>query len=307
MNRLWLLFIVGLSLISGMLALWPTPSAAIESTQRVVDFAGRTVAVPAKPPMRIISLSPSNTEILYAVGAGDRIIAVTEHSDYPPAALTKPRIGGFQNPDIEQIVALKPDLVLAGSLHIRTVQVLAAAKVPVVVVEPTTMQDVLTALSFVGQLTGDQQTASAARASLERRLTTIRELVAAKPRPRVFFEVWDQPFMTIGGNSYLSDIAREAGGDNVAAAKPADYMAADFEYLYSLDPDLYITVNHTGLGRELAMSSHSWLQNLRAIKQGQVHYVADDILSRPGPRSFDGLEALARILHPEIMQSWRTE
>ena len=304
MNRVGALFFIGCLSLSGLFfSLWSAPvqPAGVRS---LVDFAGRTVWLQTERPERIISLSPSNTEILYALQLEDRLIAVSEYSDYPPAAKEKPRIGGFQSPDIEQIIALRPDIVLAGSLHTRAVALLTAAGVPVAVVEPATMQDVVQAIRLVGLITGEQAAAERIAGQLTDKLQRIRSLVAAQPRRRVFLEVWDEPFMTVGGKSYLSDIVTQAGGVNVAADKPTDYMTADFEYLYSLDPDIYVAVNHLGLGRTLNMSGHPWMRNLRAVQTGQVYYVPDDILSRPGPRSFEGLVALAKLFHPEIMKSW---
>lgn len=304
MNRFFTLLLIGCLSLSGLLfSFWSEPKREV-GVRTLVDFAGRTVYLQTKQPKRIISLSPSNTEILYALELADSVLAVSEYSDYPPEAKQKPRIGGFQSPDIEQIVALRPDIVLAGSLHTRVVDVLTAAGVPVAVVEPKTMQEVLDAVTLVGDLTGKQAVAARVTGELAGQLQGIRKLVAGQPKRRTFLEVWDEPFMTIGGKSYLSDIVSQAGGVNVVADKPTDYMTSDFEYLYSLDPDVYIAVNHIGLGRTLQMSSHPWMQNLRAVKSRQVYYVPDDILSRPGPRSFEGLLELARILHPEIMKSW---
>lgn len=304
MNRFFTLFLIGCLSLSGLVfSFWsePKPETGIRT---LVDFAGRTVYLQTEQPKRIISLSPSNTEILYTLELADNILAVSEYSDYPPEAKQKPRIGGFQSPDIEQIVSLRPDIVLAGSLHTRAVEALTAAGVPVAVVEPKTMQEVLDAVKLVGDLTGKQAVAARVTSELTAQLQGIRDLVAEQPKRRTFLEVWDEPFMTIGGKSYLNDIVTQAGGVNVVADKPTDYMTSDFEYLYSLDPDVYIAVNHIGLGRTLQMSTHPWMQNLRAVKTRQVYYVPDDILSRPGPRSFEGLLELAKILHPEIMRSW---
>ncbi|WP_082816788.1 ABC transporter substrate-binding protein [Anaerosporomusa subterranea] len=304
MNRLYALFFIGCLSLSGLVfSFWSEPAQPTGS-RTLVDFAGRTVHLKSEQPKRIISLSPSNTEILYALELGDRLMAVSEYSDYPPEAKQKPRIGGFQSPDIEQIISLHPDIVFAGSLHTRAVAALTAAGVPVAVVEPKTMQEVLDAVKLVGVITGEQDVSERVTVNLAAQLQTIRDLVSKQPKQRVFLEVWDEPFMTIGAKSYLSDIVAQAGGINVAGDKPTDYMTSDFEYLYSLDPDIYIAVNHIGLGRTLKMSNHPWMQNLRAVKTGQVHYVPDDILSRPGPRSFEGLVVLAKILHPEIMKSW---
>lgn len=307
MNRLYTLVLIGCLAISGIVfGLWPSQSVPMTG-RTIVDFAGRTVNLPASRPQRIVSLSPSNTEILYAIGLSEQVIAVSEYSDYPPEAKQKPRIGGFQSPDVEQIVELRPDVVFAAGLHTRAIEILTSAGVPVIVVEPKTMQAVLAAIELVGKVTFSESAAQQVIGELTGKMQKMHSLIAAQPPKRVFIEVWDEPFMTIGGKSYLSDIVVQAGGVNVAGEKPTDYMSCDFEYLYSLDPDVYIAVNHIGLGRTLGMSNHPWMKNLRAVKTGQLHFVADDILSRPGPRSFEGLIELAKILHPQIMKSWGNE
>ncbi|MDF2502399.1 MAG: btuF 3 [Anaerosporomusa subterranea] len=149
MNRLYTLFFIGCLSLGGLVfSFWSEPAQPTGS-RTLVDFAGRTVHLKSEQPKRIISLSPSNTEILYALELGDRLMAVSEYSDYPPEAKQKPRIGGFQSPDIEQIISLHPDIVFAGSLHTRAVAALTAAGVPVAVVEPKTMQEVLDAVKLV--------------------------------------------------------------------------------------------------------------------------------------------------------------
>lgn len=285
-----------------------TGPRAPDQAGTVRDFLGRAVPVFAVKAERVISLSPSNTEILFALGAGDRVIAVTEYSDYPEAAKEKPRVGGFQSPDVEQIVALRPDVVFAaGQLHTRVIQQLTAAQIPVVAIEPRTMQDVLAAIELVGAVIQEPEAARGLTGKLKGRLDRIHRLTAGQAAARVFVEVWDEPFMTIGGKSYLSDIVAQAGGINVAKDKPLDYMTCDFETLYGFNPDVYVAVSHVGLGRTLGMSKHPWMQNLPAVAQEKVYYVPDDILSRPGPRSFDGLVELAKILHPEMTKSWSGE
>lgn len=306
---LWLVSLALSCLFTAYMLMQPPEAARPRQPggeRKVRDFLGREVWLPAKAPQRIISLSPSNTEILYAIQADAALIAVTEYSDYPPAAQTKPRVGSYQSPDVERIIALQPDVVLSGgNFHSRTIQQLQQAGIPVVAVEPGTMREVLAAIRLIGDVAGRSGEAERVAAALAGKMAGIRQLTHREPAKTVFVEVWDEPFMTIGGKSYLSDIVTQAGGLNVARDKPYDYMSCDFEMLYGFNPDIYIAVSHGGLGRKLRMSQHPWVQRLNAIQKQQVYYISDDILSRPGPRSFDGLEELASILHPDLMKDWK--
>ncbi|EGO61938.1 ABC transporter substrate-binding protein [Acetonema longum] len=306
---LWLVSLTLSCLFTAYMLIQPPEAIRLRQTggeRKIRDFLGREVWLPVKAPQRIISLSPSNTEILYAIQAAAALTAVTEYSDYPPEAQSKPRIGSYHSPDVERIIALQPDVVLSGgNFHYRTIQQLEQAGIPVVAVEPGTMQEVLEAIRLIGDVAGRSGEAERVVAALTGKMTGIHQLIRREPAKTVFVEVWDEPFMTIGGKSYLSDIISQAGGLNVTRNKPYDYMACDFEMLYGFNPDIYIAVSHGGLGRKLRMSRHPWVQRLNAIQEQRMYYISDDILSRPGPRSFDGLEELAFILHPDLMKDWK--
>ncbi len=297
------------ALIIVYLTIFPTgPGRDISGGTIRQDSLGRRVILPAIAPRRIISLSPSNTEILFALGLKDRLIAVTDFSDYPEEAKSKPRVGSFQNPDLEKIVSLRPDLVLAaGELHSRQIKILEKAGITVVAIEPRTMQEVLDAIQLVAEATGVPEKGLRLVQKLRLKLAEIHHFIDKAQKRRVFVEVWDEPFLTIGRKSYLSDIINQAGGINVAAGRNLDYMTCDLEMLYAFNPDTYIVVRHSGIGRGIETEKDPRLANVLAIKENRVFRLSDDILSRPGPRSFDGLAEMAKTLHPGFMKGWQEE
>jgi iron complex transport system substrate-binding protein len=261
----------------------------------------------AAKPQRIVSMSPGNTEILFALGAGDRVVGVTSFCDYPEQAKAKPKIGGFYTPDVETIVTLAPDIVFAaGDVQSRYISSLQQAGIPVVSIEPKTMPEVLTAITVISELIGEQANGAVLHAALANQLEQVHQLTKATTPRRVFLEVWDMPFLTVGSKSFISDIITQAGGISAAIDRDVDYTPCDFETLYAYDPETYITINRTQ-EESRTVSNRPELAEITAIKENQVYHMQDDILARPGPRSFTGLAQLAKLLHPEVMQNWREE
>jgi iron complex transport system substrate-binding protein len=254
--------------------------------------------LPAKP-QRIVSLSPGNTEILFALGAGDRVVGVTSYSDYPEEAKTKPSIGGYHAPDVEKIVALAPDVVFAmGEVQATYIKVLRQAGISVVAVEPKTLPEILAAIGVISEAIGEQERGAALRASLAGRLDEVRRLTAGVPPQRVFIEVWDAPLLTVGNKSFINDIIDQAGGVNVAAGRQVDYTPCDIETLYAYNPDVYIVLSHSR-DDDRSFIFRPELADIAAVRNRQVFQMVDDLIARPGPRSFTGLAELAAILHPE--------
>lgn len=292
-----LLYLILIGAVLGLL--WPRyqspPTAEFDGLH---DFVGRQITLPAAKPMRIVSLSPGNTEILFALGAGDRVVGVTDYCDYPASAKERPKVGGFQNPDLETIVQMQPDIVFAsGAFQTQTIVALERAGIPVVAIEPHSMPEVLRAIELVGLLIGEKANASRLNDQLAQVLAKVRAAGQQDNKPQVFVEVWDLPFMTIGGKSYISDVIAQAGGVNVAAGRAGDYIPADFETLYTYNPDVYL-VAHRGVlaGGETMVTGKPELQDIAAIKQQRVYVIVDDFLARPGPRSFIAMEQVATIL-----------
>lgn len=250
-------------------------------------------------PQRIVSMSPGNTEILFALGAGNRVVGVTSYSDYPEEAKSKPGIGGYHAPDVEKIVALSPDIVFAmGEIQATYIKVLQQAGIKVVSVEPKTLPEILTAIGVISEAIDEKERGEVLRASLARHLDGVRRATTLVPPKRVFLEVWDAPLLTVGNRSFINDIISQAGGVNVAAGRNVDYTPCDIETLYAYNPDVYIVISHS---RDDSRSFiyQPELADIAAVKNRQVFQMVDDLVARPGPRSFTGLAEMAAILHPE--------
>jgi len=271
-------------------------AAPAESWIAVVDDLGVTVFVGSSP-RRVVSLSPGATEILYALGLGNRIVAACEPADYPAAARRLPRVGDFANPNLEVILSHRPDFIVAtGGLQRELVLKLRRGPVPMVMLYPQGMEGVFGNVRLIGKAF-DRKGAAAA---LEKRMRgRVAEVTAGLPpegkRPRVYFEVWADPPMAIGDSSYAGDLVRLAGGSNITRGVIGDYPRLSMEFIISADPEVVI-LSHcddtagaaAGLGRRPGWAGVS------AVKSGRVWGDLDmDLLLRPGPRLPEGLAALA--------------
>ncbi|MCC6629464.1 MAG: cobalamin-binding protein [Chloroflexi bacterium] len=272
-----------------------TATAAFPVT--VTDSAGRTLTLP-RAPARIISLAPSNTEILFALGLGDRVVAVDEFSDYPPEAKAKATLGSYLKPDLEAVVAAAPDLALVTAAHLSGVGgAMIERGIPTLVVEPRTLPEVFDGILLVGRATG--QTAEATRLvdSLRERSAAVTARVSGKPRPRTFLELSPQ-LHTAGPNSFLNDLLERAGGANIAAGASTPWPQLSQEALIQADPQV-ILLSYDASGETPAqVKARPGWHTLSAVKDGRVVTINPDLIARPGPRIVDGLEALASALHP---------
>jgi len=269
----------------------------------LVDDAGRTVSLKGTP-NKIVSLAPSNTELLYALGLGDRVVGVTEFDDYPPEVKSKAKIGGFSTVDTERVVSLSPDLVLAGNIHVaKVVPALEKLGLTVVVVDPKTVDDVLARLVTIGRLTGKEKEAQELKAQLEKRLaaTTAKARESGKA-PRVFWMLGDGLF-TAGPGSFVDDLIRKAGGVNVAADAKTQWPELSMEAVLKADPEVIVIPGPEGPALAAKLKADPLWQQVSAVKADRFVLIADqNLVSRPGPRIVDGLDLLARGLHPEQLK-----
>lgn len=270
----------------------------------VRDDLGREVVLPARPE-RILSLAPSNTEILFALELGDRVVGVTDYCDYPQDVEGKERVGGFQDPNIEKIVSLSPDLILAtGGIQAATVDQLAGLGIPVYVIDPHTVDESLEGILTVGKLAGVAGKADELHGRLNARVRAVTDKLADLPgeaRPRVFYEVWPkEPLMTAGPGSFADDMITLAGGQNVAAETGEPYPQFSEEVLVAGDPEVIITPFQETLDSLTKGDRTAW-NGIDAVANGRVFVVDQNLVSRPGPRIIDGLEAFARAIHPGIL------
>lgn len=285
--------------------LFPVTACAPQAVPgALVDDLGRTVNI-EKVPQRIVSLAPSNTEILFALGLGDKVVGVTEFCNYPEAAKAKPKIGGFTTVDIERVVALQPDLVLATGIHEKVIPALEKVGLAVLGLDPKTLDGVLANITLVGRITGKSQEATRLVNSLEKRTKTItnktKELAEVK-RPRVLYLTWHDPLWTAGSGSLTDDLINIAGGKNIAHDL-SGHKTIDLETVIQRNPQVIVVVTGHGEARALPfyyVKNEPRLGATEAVKTGRVHQIDADIFVRPTPRILDGLEELARFIHPEL-------
>jgi iron complex transport system substrate-binding protein len=266
----------------------------------VTDQTGRRVDLTA-PPGRIVSLVPSVTETLFTIGAQDRLAGVTDFCDYPPAARTKPSVGGMVSPSLEGIVALRPDLVVAttaGNRH-ETFDQLARLKIPVYLVNPTTISDVLDLVGRLGSLTGRAEEADRVLARLRERIQAVSARVAGRPRPRTLYVLWPDPLIVPARGALVSELIRLAGGDSVTADGGQGYPRYSMEAALARNPEVILVASHDATRSPLVQSKWERFTEVPAVSAGRLHVVDGNLMHRYGPRMVDGLEELARLLHPE--------
>ncbi len=280
------------------LALVLVPQAALALT--TTDQTGRRLVLPA-PPARIISLVPSVTEILFTIGAQDRLVGVTDFCDYPAEARRKPSVGGMLAPSLETMVALRPDLVVAttsGNRH-ETFDQLARLKIPVYLVNPITVADVLDLLSRLGRLTDRGEAADRAVAALRERIQAVSARVAGRPRPRVLYVLWPDPLIVPARDALVSELSTLAGGDSVTADGGQGYPRYSMEAALARNPEVIILASHGSERSPLVRSKWERFSQVPAVAAGRLHTMDGNLMHRYGPRMVDGLEKLARFIHPE--------
>lgn len=268
-------------------------------TREVTDEAGRHVRVPARP-QRIITLAPNLTEIVYAVGAGERLVGDTTFCDYPPAARQVAKVGDTLQPNIERIIALKPDLIListASQLESFTKQ-LDERGVPIFVTGPHDLEGVFNSIKTVGDLLNQKEQAETVINNLRARAASIEDAVKSLPPVTVFYQVSPQPLWTAGRKSWITDLIRRAGGKSVTAETEGEWLRYSDEAAMASHPEAIIIATSDSMsGAQMEVAPA--LQKSPAALNKRVYGIKDDYLSRPGPRLVDGLEQMARVLHPE--------
>ncbi len=258
----------------------------------VADDAGHTLHL-AVPAARIVSLSPDMTENLFAIGAGDRLVGTVEFSNYPPAALAVARIGGYERFDLERVVALKPDLVLAWQSGNNPSQIarLMALGVPVYVSQSTRVEDVAGTLERLGRLTGQSAQADRLAQAYAGRIAALRARHAGQPVVRVFYQAWNAPLMTVGGRQVISDVIRLCGGENVFGTIRPMAAAVSVEAVLAANPEVIIA---SGRGDRNTAWLDEWRRwpKLVAVARDNLFLVPPDHLQRHTLRLAEGVEAL---------------
>ena len=271
-------------------------AGAAQAQIRVADDYGREVAL-AAPAQRVVSLAPHLTELMFAAGAGARLVGALEYSDYPAEAKALPRVGSEASIDLEALVALRPDLVIAwpNAGSARAVERIAALGIPVFRSEPRELEDIARTMETLGRLAGTQAAAGAAAKAFRERAARIERRYAQRARVRVFYQVWDRPLVTVNGDHVISKVMRLCGGENVLAALPALAPEIDREAVLRADPEV-IVASGTGGARPAWLDDWKAFPALAAVRQGNLYAIRPDLLQRHTPRLLDGTEELCRIL-----------
>jgi iron complex transport system substrate-binding protein len=277
-------------------------SVSVEGQERSLqDETGREVRVPLSV-KRIVSLAPSITEILFALGLNSEIAGVTDFCDHPEACLTKPKIGGFVNPSLERIVSLKPDLIIGirdGNRE-ETLQKLKDLGFSVYRVDPKGFDGVTKTIGNLGGITGREEAAR----RIVRTMTTKREHILSLTRslykPRVFFQVGDAPIVTVGKGTLTHDLIQFAGGKNITENEPMDYPLYSIEAVLTKAPEIII-MSSMDNKKDYSNLVNKWKhwRTIPAVKQNAIHVIDSNLVDRPTPRITEGLETLARMIHPE--------
>jgi iron complex transport system substrate-binding protein len=249
---------------------------------------------------RIIALTPSSVEIIYALGAEDRLVGISSFSDYPPRARAeKPAVGGVVNLDVEKIISLSSDLVLSDP-SVMASEKLAALGVKAEFIPNDTLADVENSFTRIGELVGKAAAGKALANRLAKAVESARKASAGRPRPRVLAVIGYEPLWVAGGYGFLNELIAAAGGDNAAGAVKKDFYAADFERILVARPevilDLTLEAPPTAAEREKALAFWRRAGSIPAVSNGRVEFVESDLLTIPGPRLIDGLGRIQRAL-----------
>ena len=257
------------------------------------------------PPKRIISLAPNITEILFSLGLDEEIVGVSIHCNFPEKAKTKVRVGSYISLDFERIISLKPDLIIAtGAGNTRDmVDRLEKLGFPTYVIFPKNFDDILKSIDHLGQVVDREKEARAIIQGMRKRRQRVIELTQDLPRPKVFLQIGEAPIVTVGKGSFADDLIRLAGGENIAGKEKEMYPRFGMEEILKRSPEVILisSMNPKGDYQKVLQEWTRW-KTIPAVKNGRIHLIDSDLIDRPSPRIIDGLEEIARILHPGKIQ-----
>jgi iron complex transport system substrate-binding protein len=271
------------------------------STRVVKDDLERSVTL-VREPKRLVSLAPAITEMLFALGLGERVVGVTTFCNYPPEAQARAKIGDTVRPSLERILALKPDVVLAS----RASQLEAFARqlyevsIPLYVVDARSILDVSRALRKLGDVLGAERNGEAVARVMERQVGEIEARVSGRPVPKVLLVIQREPLMVPGTRTFLADLIQRAGGRLIGPEDAREGVTFSLESVVAEQPQFIVMPGDSG-SRSHRLHPFVWpkLENTPAIENQQIYTIDADLIMRPGPRLVDGLAQLAQILHPE--------
>ena len=265
----------------------------------VTDDAGTQVTL-AKPATRIVSLAPANTEIAYAIGAGDKMVAGTSYDDYPAEAKSLPKVGDFANPSVEKIASYQPDLVLAAAgIQDSLRKKLESLGMSVYVVDPKTYDGVIASIENVGKLAGADAGAAKVTDQMTAAQMEVQAAVGDVAKKTTFLEIYSKPLMTAGKDTFISDMIGIAGGTNIGDQAGSGFPNFSTEVLAKDDPAVYVA-DSGSMSKPGDITKRAGFADLTAVKDGNVYVIDDNLIARPGPRLAEGLKKLAQMIQPEV-------
>jgi len=279
-------------------------SVTASADKTLTDQLGRHVTV-SDQPQRIVSLAPSITEVVFALGQGHRLKGVTTYSDFPPEAVKLPKVGSYVQLDLEKIVALKPDLCIAikDGNPIAVARRLESLKIPVYAVNPRNLESVMQTVQEVAELLNVQEKADKLVQSMNLRIQKVKSLVAKTTyRPRVFFQIGVSPIVSVGTNTFSHELIVLAGGKNVAQG-PIAYPRYSIEQVLALSPEVIIITSmaRVAIFKQVEAEWNRW-PNMPAVRNHQIFIEDSNLFDRPTLRLVDGLELMVKLIHPELFE-----
>ncbi|HHW58560.1 MAG TPA: ABC transporter substrate-binding protein [Clostridia bacterium] len=277
-----------------------TEAAKTQFPLKIKDFLGREVTI-EKEPQRIVTLAPSTTELLYAVGAGSKVVGVTDFDNYPPEVKDVPKVGGFKGPNVEAITAQKPDIIFASTLSGKEqMESLEKMGIPVVMLEAKNIDQIYQSLELIGQITGNGKKAEEVIKEIQDKIKEINDKVKNLPKVNVFYLVSLDGNWTAGKGTFIDELINLAGGKNVASDVNG-WAQYSVEELVKKNPDVIITSPHAGDVKDI--KNMAGYKDTNAVKNDKIFIVSsDDIIARASNRIVLGLEEVAKFLHPEAFK-----
>ena len=307
LNKKWIPFGIypilyygaGMTILVITVLLWTSTSCA--ATLKLKDEVGREVTF-SFPPKRIVSLAPNITEILFSLGLDEEVVGVSIHCNYPEKAKSRVRVGSYISIDFERVISLKPDLIIAtGAGNPREmVERLERLGFPSFVIFPKRFEDVLQSIRHLGRVSAKEREALSIIESMQRRKEKVAERTKTLYRPKVFPQIGESPIVTVGKGSFGDDLIRLAGGENVAGKDKEKYPRLVMEEILKRSPEVILisSMNPKGDYERILREWERW-KMIPAVKQGRIHLIDSDLIDRPSPRIIEGLEEMARLIHPE--------
>jgi len=303
-----------MKVVIAALMLFACVSVAALEENYVVDDTNYTVKIEGVP-SRIVSLAPSNTEILFAIGAGKQVVGVTDYCNYPPEVLELKKegklatVGGYSTVNIERVMALKPDLVVgAHGNGLQTIETMRGFGLKVVAFNPQNVSAVMQTIVKIGKLTGHEKEATAVAEKLRREIEAVKRAVSGKERVKIAHILWNEPIWVSGRNTFIDELIKVAGGENAFSFD--GWRSVNVEDIISANPDVIIVNSGRGMGGEENVL-YNWvlseplLKNVNAVKNGRVFVIDADIISRPSQRLGNAAIELAKIIHGVEIKTWQ--